>query len=118
MIETQADGTVTVDTRDLRVRYAGLQAPPTRCPMQRPGRRGPSNRAVAELLASIPALCDEVDRLNAALIVAQRDHQDLVAAARATLAAAADGESDPLYYVRDELATRGLLTARRGEHPW
>lgn len=118
MIETQADGTVTVDTQDLRVRYAGLQAAPIRCPMQRHGRRGPSNRAVAELLASIPDLCDEVDRLHAALTVAHRDHHDLVAAARATLAAAADGEPDSLYYVRDELGARGLLAARRSDQPW
>jgi hypothetical protein len=70
------------------------------------------------LLGSIPDLCDEVDRLHAALTVARRDHQDLVAAARASLAAAADGEPDPFYYVRDELGTRGLLAARPGGQPW
>jgi hypothetical protein len=118
VIETQADGAVSLDTQDLRVRYAELQAPPIRCPMQRPGRRGPRDRAVADQLGSIPDLCDEVDRLRAALTVARRDHQDLVAAARATLAAAADGETNPLYYLRDELGNRGLLAARRGEQPW
>jgi hypothetical protein len=115
----RADSTVTVDTQDLRVRYAGLAAPPIRCPMQRPGRRVLSGLAVGELLASIPDLCDEVDRLHAVLTVVQRDHRDLVAAARATLAAASDGEPDPLYYVRDELSACGLLATRRGgDQPW
>ena len=42
-----------------------------------------------------------------------RRYQDLVAAARATLAAADDGEPDPLYYLRDELQAQGQLTDRR-----
>jgi hypothetical protein len=118
VIETNADSTATVDTHDLRVRYARLQAAPIRCPMQRPGRSEHSDIAPAQLLASIPALCDEVDRLHAVLTVALRDHHDLVAAARATIAAAAEGEPDPLYYLRDELNARGLLAARRGDRPW
>lgn len=50
-------------------------------------------------LADLPPLCDRIDRLNRS----RRLHQDLEAAARATLAAHADGEADPLYYLRDEL---------------
>jgi hypothetical protein len=50
-------------------------------------------------LADLPPLCDRMDRLNRS----RRRHQDLEAAARATLAAHADGEADPLYYLRDEL---------------
>ena len=73
---------------------------------------------VAQLLASIPVLCDEVDRLRAVLSLAGRDHNDLVAAARATLTAAAEGEHDHLYYLRDELTVRGLLAYGRGDQPW
>jgi len=57
----------------------------------------------------IPALCDEIDLLNAAMAIIRRRYHNLVAAARATLAAATDGEPDPLYYLRDELAATGHL---------
>ena len=50
-------------------------------------------------LADVPPLCDQIDRLDRN----RRRHQDLEAAARATLAAHAEGEADPLYYLRDEL---------------
>jgi hypothetical protein len=118
VIETKTCGTVTIDTQDLRDQYAGLLAAPMRCAMKRPGRRAPSDLVVARLLSSVPVLCDEVDRLSAVLSLARRDHHDLVAAAQATLAAAAEGEADPLYYVRDELRARGLLGARRGDRSW
>jgi hypothetical protein len=54
-------------------------------------------------------LCDEIDYLNAVTAIIRRRYHDLVAAARATLAAAADGEADPLYYLRDELTATGHL---------
>ncbi len=54
-------------------------------------------------LADLPPLCDRIDQLNGN----RRRHQDLEAAARATLAAQADGEADPLYYLRDELEGEG-----------
>jgi hypothetical protein len=57
----------------------------------------------------IPPLCDEIDRLRDLLAATRRHDQNLVAAARATLTAAADGEPDPLYYLRDELAAFGQL---------
>ena len=57
----------------------------------------------------IPPLCDEIDHLKAALVATRRREQDLIAAARATLTAAADGEADPLYYLRDELTALGRL---------
>jgi hypothetical protein len=57
----------------------------------------------------IPPLCDEIDRLRDLLAITRRRDQDLIAAARATLTAAADGEPDPLYYLRDELSARGQL---------
>ena len=46
-------------------------------------------------------LTAEVTRLNAELAAARLDRANLLAAMRATLAAHADGEPDPLYYLRD-----------------
>jgi hypothetical protein len=57
----------------------------------------------------IPPLCDEIDFLDATIVAIRRRYHDLVAAARATLAAATDGEPDPLYYLRDELTATGHL---------
>jgi hypothetical protein len=67
----------------------------------------------------IPGLCDEIDRLSGLLTVTRRDHHNLIAAARASLTAAADGEPDPLYYLRDELASFDQLPsdeATEGRH--
>ena len=50
------------------------------------------------------------------LAVGRRAYQDLAAAARATLAADADGERDPLYYLCDELNAHGQLPPTRGTH--
>lgn len=74
-------------------------------------------RAVGRALASIPPLCDEAERLGALLAMTRRAYQNLTAAARATLAADADGERDPLYYLRDELRARGQLPRTHRERP-
>lgn len=61
------------------------------------------------------ALSVEVTRLNAELITSRLDKANLLAAIRATLAADADGETDPLYYLRDELnAPQNAREARGG----
>jgi hypothetical protein len=57
----------------------------------------------------IPLLCDEIDHLHTVVADTERREQDLAAAARATLAAAAEAEPDPLYYLRDELSALGQL---------
>ena len=57
-------------------------------------------------LADVPALGASVARLSAELAGARLDRASLLAAIRATLAADADGEADPLAYLRDELADR------------
>src|SRR5215475_3967219 len=62
-----------------------------------------SRAALAGSAADIPALVSEVDRLFALLLQTRCRYADLAAAARATLAAYADGEPDPLAYLRDEL---------------
>ena len=51
---------------------------------------------LADLVAEVTRLSDEVDRTRL-------DRANLLAAMRATLAAHAAGEADPLWYLRDEL---------------
>jgi hypothetical protein len=57
---------------------------------------------------SIPAseqfLLAETARLTAALAAARLESANRLAAIRAALGAAADGETDPLAYLRDEIA--------------
>jgi hypothetical protein len=53
--------------------------------------------------ADVPALVSEVERLYTLLLQARRRYADLAAAARAAVTAWADGEPDPLAYLRDEL---------------
>jgi hypothetical protein len=107
-----------IDTQDLRRRHARLSRIPVRCPLGYRSRRPDTSRAATCLVQEIPALCEEIERLRSLLAAARRDQQDLVAAARATLAAAAEGEPGPLYYLHDELRARGLLPVSRGEQPW
>ena len=65
-------------------------------------------------LDTIPLLSAEITRLRRRLAVMLTDSSNMVAAAKATLNAHADGEEDPLYYLRDELNAQGHLNA----HPW
>ena len=55
-------------------------------------------------LVDLAALLAEVARLYAALLAARRESANRLAAIRAALGAAADGEADPLGFLRDELA--------------
>ena len=57
-------------------------------------------------------LSAEVTRLNAELAATRLDRANLLAAIRAALAAHADGEPDPLYYLRDELDARQMPSQR------
>jgi hypothetical protein len=70
-------------------------------------------------LDTIPFLSAELARLRRRLATTFNDFNDLLAAARATLSAHADGEEDPLYYLRDELNAQGHLRAehRHQERP-
>jgi len=67
--------------------------------------------AITAALFTVPALCREAARLHAMLALARLDQANLVAAARATVAADYEGEPDPLWYLRDELAARGQFSA-------
>jgi hypothetical protein len=60
--------------------------------------------AVWTAVADIPVLLAELDRLARLLSRARWDFADLLAAARATLAADHDGEPDPMTYLRDAVA--------------
>ncbi len=72
---------------------------------------------LARALDTIPLLCSEVGRLRTRLTRALSDLHNLIAAARATLGAHADGEPDPLYYLRDELDAQGQLPPEHRERP-
>jgi len=60
-------------------------------------------RFVDRALADVPALVAELRRVRAELEAVRLDRANLLAAIRATLAADAGGEPDPLGYLRDEL---------------
>lgn len=57
-------------------------------------------------LADLPVLGPAIARLTAELTAARADRANLLAAMRAAVAAQADGEADPLYYLRDEMDAR------------
>jgi ABC-type transporter Mla subunit MlaD len=68
---------------------------------------------LSRALDAIPLLSAEIARLRRRLATALNDFNNLLAAARATLSAHADGEEDPLYYLRDELHAQGQLRAQQ-----
>jgi hypothetical protein len=72
---------------------------------------------LARALDTIPLLCAEINRLRRRLASTLNDLHNLLAAARATLSANADGEPDPLYYLRDELQAQGQLPPSGQERP-
>jgi hypothetical protein len=59
--------------------------------------------------ADVPILIAEIDRLRSLLALSRVYSANLLAAARATLAAERDGEQEPLFYLRDELDNLGQL---------
>lgn len=65
-------------------------------------------RTIDTALADNLTLSAEVTRLGAELAAARLGTANLLAAMRATLTAWADGEADPLYYLRDELSARQM----------
>jgi hypothetical protein len=59
--------------------------------------------SVPGLINDLAQLVTELTRLAGELDQARLDRANLLAAMRAALAAHADGEADPLWYLRDEL---------------
>jgi hypothetical protein len=68
---------------------------------------------LSRALDTIPLLSAEITRLRRRLAAKLKDFNDLLAATKATLNAQADGEDDPLYYLRDELQAQGHLRAEQ-----
>ncbi|NRQ35769.1 hypothetical protein HII36_28625 [Nonomuraea sp. NN258] len=68
---------------------------------------------VTAALGDTPVLITEIFRLRSTISKTRLSRANLIASIRATLAAHADGESDPLSYLRDELADQ----AHDGTHP-
>ena len=66
-------------------------------------------------LDTIPLLSAEISRQRRRLATTLYDLSNLLAAAKATLSAHADGEDDPLYYLRDELRAQGQLRPYRDQ---
>ncbi|HEV2448629.1 MAG TPA: hypothetical protein VGS58_22000 [Candidatus Sulfopaludibacter sp.] len=60
-------------------------------------------RTLSPLIDNITQLAGEITRLHEALIAERLTSANLLAAIRAALGAAADGEADPLAYLREEL---------------
>jgi hypothetical protein len=60
-------------------------------------------------VADTPVLLAELSRLRSLLALVRAMHANLLAAARATIAATRDGEADPMYYLRDELDAHDQL---------
>ena len=62
-------------------------------------------RYVQDALNDTVVLSAQITRLSAEVEHSRLDRANLLAAMRAALAAHADGEADPLWYLRDELDT-------------
>jgi hypothetical protein len=63
-------------------------------------------------IADVPVLISEIDRLRSLLALARGQYANLLAAARAALAAEHDGDNDPFGYLRDQLGAYGQLPDR------
>ena len=74
-------------------------------------------RTLTAALDLIPRMVTEIGRLRSRLVRVLTDLHNLIAAARATLGAHADGEPDALYYLRDELQAQGQLPPEHRERP-
>ena len=71
-------------------------------------------RYLGSALADTPRLAAEVQRQRADIAALRLDRANLLAAIRVALAAARDGEPDPLTYLREELADLATDPDRHG----
>lgn len=83
----------TVDTASVRERHRSMWRRDT------PDPAG----VIVGLLAEIPLLCNEINRLCQLIAQARLSYANLAAACLAALSAHAEGEPDPWWYLRDEL---------------
>src|ERR1700749_4274559 len=70
-------------------------------------------RLIDTALADLPAVLAELGRARADLEAVRLDRANLLAAIRATLAADAEDEPDPIGYLRDELDAAGAPAPTR-----
>ena len=70
-------------------------------------------RLIDTALADLPAILAELGRTRAELEAVRLDRANLLAAIRATLAADAEHDPDPLGYLRDELDSTGAPASTR-----
>ena len=70
-------------------------------------------RLIDTALADLPAVLADLGRARAELEAVRLDRANLLAAIRAALAAGAEGEPDPLGYLRDELDSAGAPARTR-----
>lgn len=82
-----------------------------------PGAVSETWQRVEQSLADVPILGAVIARLAAELKATRLDRANLLAAMRAALAAHADGERDPLFYLRDELNAPHRRVETRRERP-
>lgn len=69
-----------------------------------PGAVAETWQQVEQALADVSTLGAVISRLDDDLMATRLDRAILLAAMRAALSAYADGEEDPLFYLRDELS--------------
>src|ERR1700761_8907608 len=70
-------------------------------------------RLIDTALADLPAVLADLRRARTELEAVRLDRANLLAAIRATLAADAEGEPDPLDYLRDELGSQRPAASTR-----
>jgi hypothetical protein len=70
-------------------------------------------RIIDSALDDLPIVLADLGRVRAELDTVRLDRANLLAAIRATLAADAEGESDALGYLRDELDSTDVPTTTR-----
>ena len=70
-------------------------------------------RLIDTALTDLTAVLAELGRVRAQLEAVRLDRANLLAAIRATLAADAEGDPDPLDYLRDELDATGAPASTR-----
>jgi hypothetical protein len=71
-------------------------------------------RLIDTALADLPAALAELWRVQTELEAVRLDRANLLAAINATIDACADGEHDPLWYLRDELDTHQMSSQCHG----
>lgn len=117
ILTTQPDDYPDVDIQEVADTYDQATTAARHSRLFRLWLRTPTGRTIARALDLIPILASQVTRLRDRLARTLADLGNLTAAARATLGAQRDGETDPLYYLRDELHAQGQLPPDEQERP-